>query len=428
MKQFLSTFIYIFGCASIAHSQIYADFNVSQGTTNLGTFRVRLDYDKAPRACANFIGLATGERAWIDPANGNIQNNKKYYDGIIFHRLIHNFVIQGGDPLGTGTGGPGYVFQDQFDPSLLHNGRYKLSMAHAGTNTNGSQFFITLEQASSLDFEHTVFGEVINDTTFPASRTIIDNFANSTTFPTTQDRPLTDVKINSVTITRVGAAANAFNIHDPSLLLPIVKGLTPTGLYTAGIFRLSWPTQEKRNYKIYNSFDLQAWSLFRNGISLNQNPANTLDIPDLTNIPKLFIKITETDYSNHINAPTVLLSSGRKLTIQQFNSTNNLELTFNGSTGGAWADTTGASGIITNITWGDSAPSTGFFVSAGNNDQSKFIPLGNLNFTINNGAAAGWTAMNLGLDFQSTTTGYFQSNSVNGSTFNIVRGTFTLSP
>jgi len=148
----------------------------SHGGSLLGTFRARLEYDKAPRTCANFIGLATGQRAWLDETTGAIRNGTPYYDGLKFHRLDHDFVIQGGDPRGNGSGGPGYGFQDEFHSSLRHSGRYILSMANSGTNTNGSQFFITLEDASFLDDKHSVFGEVIDDSSYPNSRALIDSF------------------------------------------------------------------------------------------------------------------------------------------------------------------------------------------------------------------------------------------------------------
>ncbi len=111
--------------------------------TTLGDLRCELFLDKAPKAAGNFIGLATGKKDWVDPRTGKVQHNKPYYDGIIFHRVIPGFVIQGGDPTGTGTGGPGYRFEDELHADLLFDRPGRLAMAHAGPNTNGSQFFIT---------------------------------------------------------------------------------------------------------------------------------------------------------------------------------------------------------------------------------------------------------------------------------------------
>jgi peptidyl-prolyl cis-trans isomerase A (cyclophilin A) len=111
--------------------------------TALGELRCELFPDKAPKAVGNFVGLATGKKDWVDPRTGKTQHNKPYFDGIIFHRVIPGFVIQGGDPLGTGTGGPGYRFEDELHADLLFDRPGRLAMANAGPNTNGSQFFIT---------------------------------------------------------------------------------------------------------------------------------------------------------------------------------------------------------------------------------------------------------------------------------------------
>jgi peptidyl-prolyl cis-trans isomerase A (cyclophilin A) len=127
-------------------------------TTNLGAVRCQLFDDKAPVAVANFIGLATGQKPWIDPATGRTVRGKPFYDGLTFHRVIPRFMIQGGDPLGRGTGGPGYTFDDELSPDLRHKPG-TLAMANAGPRTNGSQFFITETEASWLNHNHTIFGQ-----------------------------------------------------------------------------------------------------------------------------------------------------------------------------------------------------------------------------------------------------------------------------
>jgi peptidyl-prolyl cis-trans isomerase A (cyclophilin A) len=126
-------------------------------TTNVGTVKCKLLTDKAPMTVANFVGLATGKKAWLDPKTNKIQKNKPYFDDLIFHRVIPDFMIQGGDPLGTGTGGPGYQFGDETSPSLKMAPGV-LAMANAGPSTNGSQFFITEGSPTYLDGKHTIFG------------------------------------------------------------------------------------------------------------------------------------------------------------------------------------------------------------------------------------------------------------------------------
>lgn len=128
--------------------------------TNRGTFKAKLFADKAPKTVENFVGLAEGTKAWTDPKTGK-EVKKPFYDGLIFHRVIPNFMIQGGCPLKNGTGGPGYKFEDEFGSGLKHDRPGLLSMANAGPNTNGSQFFVTTVPTPWLDNKHTIFGEVI---------------------------------------------------------------------------------------------------------------------------------------------------------------------------------------------------------------------------------------------------------------------------
>jgi peptidyl-prolyl cis-trans isomerase A (cyclophilin A) len=167
----------------------YAHFDTSEGR-----FTVRLFADEAPRTVENFVGLAEGTREWTDPASGKKQKTP-LYNGVVFHRVIDGFMIQGGDPLGQGTGGPGYKFPDEFHPSLRHSKPGILSMANSGPNTNGSQFFITLGPTPHLDNRHSVFGEVVE------GMDVVKRIGNVRTGP--RDRPVTDVVINTVTIERV---------------------------------------------------------------------------------------------------------------------------------------------------------------------------------------------------------------------------------
>jgi peptidyl-prolyl cis-trans isomerase A (cyclophilin A) len=161
--------------------------------TSAGDIRLNLFGNHAPKTVANFVELATGAREWTDPATRQ-KTNRPLYDGTIFHRVIDNFMIQGGDPLGRGTGGPGYNFADEFHPELSFDRPYLLAMANAGPNTNGSQFFITTARTPHLNMRHTIFGEVSD----AESRAVVD--AIGTTRTGAGDRPATDVVINSVTV------------------------------------------------------------------------------------------------------------------------------------------------------------------------------------------------------------------------------------
>lgn len=166
--------------------------------TTLGDITLELFATQAPHTVKNFVELARGEREWTDPANGQ-KTTKPLYDGVIFHRVIPDFMIQGGDPLGTGTGGPGYQFNDEIDPSLTFTQPYVLAMANAGTRmgkgTNGSQFFITVAPTPWLQGKHTIFGQVSDQ----ASKDVVDAIAAVRTGR--NDRPLDDVVITSVDVT-----------------------------------------------------------------------------------------------------------------------------------------------------------------------------------------------------------------------------------
>ena len=161
--------------------------------TTEGDFTVRLFDQEAPRTVENFVGLAEGTKEWSDPRT-NQKVRKPYYDGTIFHRVIDGFMIQGGDPLGQGIGGPGYNFADEFHPTLRHNKAGIVSMANRGPNTNGGQFFITLGPTPHLDDRHAVFGEVVD------GMDVVSTIGRTKTGD--RDRPVKDVVIQNVTIER----------------------------------------------------------------------------------------------------------------------------------------------------------------------------------------------------------------------------------
>jgi peptidyl-prolyl cis-trans isomerase A (cyclophilin A) len=167
-------------------------------STSEGDIRVQLFPNHAPKTVANFVELAEGTREWTDPRTG-ARTSAPLYDGTVFHRVIGGFMIQGGDPLGTGTGGPGYRFGDEIHPELAFTRPYLLAMANAGPGTNGSQFFITVAPTQWLTGKHTIFGEVAD----AESRAIVDKII---AVPTGQmDRPKTDVTVNKVAIERVAS-------------------------------------------------------------------------------------------------------------------------------------------------------------------------------------------------------------------------------
>jgi peptidyl-prolyl cis-trans isomerase A (cyclophilin A) len=176
--------------------QLYARF-----VTSLGNIVVRLEEQRAPKTVKNFVALATGTQEWTHPRTGQVQKGAPYYDGTIFHRVIPNFMIQGGDPLGQGTGGPGYRFEDEFHPELRHSVTGVLSMANAGPGTNGSQFFITEGPTPHLDDRHSVFGTAV------AGADVIKKITHTKTGR--GDKPVQDVVLQKVEIFRSATVPTA---------------------------------------------------------------------------------------------------------------------------------------------------------------------------------------------------------------------------
>ncbi|MER5727713.1 peptidylprolyl isomerase [Streptomyces sp. NPDC002138] len=162
--------------------------------TSQGDIEIELLANHAPKTVRNFVELAKGDREWTRPTDGQ-KTTDPFYDGTVFHRVISGFMIQGGDPLGNGTGGPGYQFADEFHPDLAFTKPYLLAMANSGPGTNGSQFFITVAPTAWLTRKHTIFGEI----TDKASQAVVSAIASSATNPRT-DRPVEDVVIKAVVI------------------------------------------------------------------------------------------------------------------------------------------------------------------------------------------------------------------------------------
>lgn len=189
----------VLSCSKYADLEdgIYAVMNTSKGEMVL-----ELHAEEAPITVANFVSLSEGSSKRVSDAYAN----KPYYNNTVFHRVIKDFMIQGGDPTGTGQGGPGYRFKDEFNEGLTHGSKGILSMANSGPYTNGSQFFITHKETPWLDQRHTIFGRLVK------GESVLDSIANSATDPT--DKPLDSILLKSVTIVRVGSEASKFNANE----------------------------------------------------------------------------------------------------------------------------------------------------------------------------------------------------------------------
>jgi peptidylprolyl isomerase len=259
--------------AQPSNDGLYARFDTSQGV-----FFCRLEYSLVPRTVANFVGLVEGTKRYIDYSLNKI-TNRPFFDNLSFHRVVTNFIIQGGSPNGMGTDDPGYRFKDEFNPLLNHNQAGVLSMANSGTNSNGSQFFITLAPASHLNNRHSVFGQVVEgmDVVFQIGAVPVDG----------NSKPLVPVVINSVTILRVGSAANAFNASAIQPPLPEPHGIRSEMRRIGNNRVLFWPTNANREYRIVASTDLVTWTyigMFTGG-AVSLNPS----------FPALFLTVYETD-------------------------------------------------------------------------------------------------------------------------------------
>ena len=199
MKKFLALCVGLMIVTGISGTGYAADKKLAPGTyvvfdTTLGKITCLFYEKEAPKTVQNFIGLTEGTKEWTDPKTGQ-KMKKPFYDGLIFHRVIQNFMVQGGDPLGIGIGGPGYQFEDEFAPNLKFDGPGRLAMANAGPGTNGSQFFITQVPTPWLDGHHTIFGQVVD------GQEIVDKMVAVPKGP--NDKPLTDIVMKKVTILRV---------------------------------------------------------------------------------------------------------------------------------------------------------------------------------------------------------------------------------
>lgn len=381
------------------HAQIYADFTVRQGTTPLGTFRVLLEHTKAPRTCANFIGLASGRRPWIDVTNGAVRTNTPYYNGTTFHRLIHNFVIQGGSPNGLGTDGPGYSVMDEYHPDLNHSQKYVVSMAKSDKpSTGGSQFFITLVPTPHLDNKHSVFGKVISGTS------VIDGFTNTANFPTApNDAPLTPIVIDSVVIS--GPSYTGFDINNPALRLPHASSTDLAIARNASASEMSaiFNRKPQTDYLFYGSPDLSTWQPLKIILSLDAANAYNLVVESRPE-PQFFLRAATMDFGQIPQAPPDLGSPQKTLQILLGGGAF-LNITPNGSGGGTWRDQNGTTGALTQTSWTDSAPSAGVFPL--DTPLSYYISLGDFRTTLMNYPTTGNSIrLETWLSFHTPTTGW----------------------
>lgn len=228
---------------------LYAVFNTSKGT-----FYCNLRYDLTPRTVANFVGLAEGTKIWLDYSRAALAN-QPFYNGLTFHRVVKNFVIQGGSPNGQGTDDPGYKFRNEIVAGLNQNAAGVLAMANSGgTNSNGSQFYITLSPQPGLNGNYTVFGAVVEGLDVVTNIGAVATDANS--------KPLVPVVMNSVAILRIGSAASNFNAAEVSPPLPVPAFKVAQMVRQPANLLLMWSALAGYDYRICYSSDLKSWQGF----------------------------------------------------------------------------------------------------------------------------------------------------------------------
>ena len=321
--------------ASHSHAQytngMYAEFN-----TSMGSFTCRLEYAIAPKTCANFIALATGQRPWLDLPSGVIKTNP-FYDGTTFHRVIAGFMNQGGSRNAMGTDGPGYQFVDEFHPTLRHSGFGVLSMANSGPDSNGSQYFITVSSQPQLDDVHSVFGQLYggSNVVYAINRVVTDS----------NNKPLTNITMNSVVIRRIGTAAIGFDINTNSLA--VVTNLNTRIARLGTNVSLSFSNRLNADNRFYSSTNLVNWSGGSLGIEVAAGFSNSLLRG--VNLPREFFRMAQVQYPPSLFVPRNVL--GRTLTLNLSNGNGTFVINFNGAGGGSYTWTGGASGAVNFYTW-----------------------------------------------------------------------------
>ena len=282
-------------CAS-GQDGLFADI-----VTTSGNLRVELYPNEAPLAVSNFVGLVEGSQKAINPATGQLIESG-YYEGTVFHRVVANNVIEAGSPTGSASEGPGYSFQDEFHPSLTFDSPFVLAMANTGPNSNGSQFLITVAPSPELNNVHTIFGRLVEGNEIATSISAV---------PTDQaDRPLTPITIESITIDRIGEDALAFQ---PDLAgLPRASQITPRIRKTSDGFQLGLDYEERTDYRLFVSRDLQQWTSERVAFVTDTTPRFPFDLTSIiTGDNKGFFRLTQVKYPVVIFPPEAL--GGRTL-------------------------------------------------------------------------------------------------------------------
>jgi cyclophilin family peptidyl-prolyl cis-trans isomerase len=320
-----------FALSSSAQDGIYADF-----TTSMGSFTCRLEYAYAPKAVANFIGLATGERAWLDLTTGKARTTP-FYDGLIFHRVITNFMNQGGSPNKQGTDGPGYTFQDEFTPSLRHTNFGVLSMANSGPDANGAQFFITTAPTTWLNDVHTIFGQMVggSNVVYAINRVATDG----------NNRPLTEVVIQKVGIRRVGTAAQSFDIHAQGL--PVVTNQPVSMAVGSSQVSLTFSNRLNAENLLYSSTNLVDWTSENLGIETT-SPIGTNSVTKNKDAGRRFHRMVRVEYTTPRPVPKNVY--GRTLVLTFTGGADIITVVFDGSGGGSY-NYNGSAGTVTSYSW-----------------------------------------------------------------------------
>lgn len=378
---------------------LFAVFTVGGAVS--GEFRCQLHYDKTPRTVANFVGLATGEQTWLDYKTGLLRSDP-FFDGIIFHRVIKGFMVQAGSPNAIGNDSPGYSFEDEFDASLRHSEAGILSMANAGANTNGSQFFITLGEEDHLNGIHSVFGKVVDGLQLVQQ---IGGLPTETNALGT-DRLVNEVRIESVRIERIGAAAQAFDVGAHGL--PILRPATLAWEAGARGSALELSAVSRNFYEVLHSEGLQDWEPASRAIGSGQGGHKRI-LPELAEIATStgshFFRAIASEYATDLKAADSV--AGKTLALIYENQGSLIiYLNFTAVDGGTYR--------TANLTGGDITDGEiGYYYEPG--PLSSFLGLGFSN---------GLPQQSMRLMFETPTSGTFRGSFSGGN----LSGTFTLQP